>query len=349
MRAVSSARMILSASIALLLGPAPCVCASGLAANRDKRQDGASAIENGRHAFEVSDYSKATQVLLAAAAADPQNPEIHLLLAKTYYELQQHDSAIAAAERAVTLNPKSSVYHEWLGRAFGQKAEHAMWFSAIGLAKKTRKEFQIAVDLDERNFSAQQALIEFDCSAPGIVGGGEDKARVDIARVAALDEAEGYYGRGVCRREKKDFASADAEFTKALEAHPTSASLIYDIGDYAVRRQQGNRLLAIADAGEKVDPEDSRGEYYRAVGLILKNENLAEADRLLRTYLSHARVRADYPRLSWVHEWLGRLLEIQGNPEAARAEYESALKLDPKTKAAKEALKRMGKNPSSDD
>ncbi len=272
-----------------------------------------------------------------------------MLLAKTYYELQQHDSAIAAAERAVTLNPKSSVYHEWLGRAFGQKAEHAMWFSAIGLAKKTRKEFQIAVDLDERNFSAQQALIEFDCSAPGIVGGGEDKARLDIARVAALDEAEGYYGRGVCRREKKDFASADAEFTKALEAHPTSASLIYDIGDYAVRRQQGNRLLAIADAGEKVDPEDSRGEYYRAVGLILKNENLAEADRLLRTYLSHARVRADYPRLSWVHEWLGRLLEIQGNPEAARAEYESALKLDPKTKAAKEALKRMGKNPSSDD
>lgn len=314
--------------------------APSLAGNRN---DGAAAMDAGRRAYEISDYAKAVQLLQQAAADDPGNAEIELLLAKTYYEMQRHDGAIASADRAVFLAPNNSVYHEWLGRAFGQKAEHAMWFSAISLARKARKEFQTAVELDERNFSAQQALIEFDCSAPGIVGGGEDKARVEIARVAALDESEGHYARGVCRREKKDFAAADAEFTKALEAHPTSAALVYDMADYAVRRKQADRLLALADAGQKLAPEDPRGDYYRAVGLVLKNENLHGAEQLLRSYLKYARVRLDYPHLSWVHTWLGRSAEQQGNTEAAREAYEAAVKSDPKDKNAKEALKRLGK------
>lgn len=316
---------------------------------RHSRQDGSAPVDEARRAYEASDYAHAVELLQAASAHDPSNPEIKLLLAKSYFELQQQDAAIAAAEKAVALDPNNSVYHEWLGRALGQKAEHAMWFSAIGLAKRARREFQTAVDLDQRNFSAQQALIEFDCSAPGIVGGGEDKARVEIARVAALDEAEGHYATGVCRREKKNFADADAEFGMALDAHPTSAALLYDIGDYAVRRQQADRLLAIAAAGQKLAPGDPRGAYYRAVGLILKNENLPEAEELLRAYLVHQRVRSDYPHLSWVHEWLARSLEKQGKLEAARQEYEGAIKSDPKNKNAKESLKRLGKTPSSDD
>ena len=341
--------LFLSAALALWFASKPVPPLSVFASPaKEKRQDGSAAIDAGRRAYEASDYTGAIQALLAAAANDPRNPEIDLLLAKSYYESQQPDAAITRAEKAVALNPRNSSYHEWLGRAFGQKAEHVMWFSAISLAKKARREFQTAVELDQRNFSAQQALIEFDCSAPGIVGGGEDKARVEIARVAELDASEGYYARGVCRREKKDFAAADAEFTKALDTHPTSAALIYDIGDYAVRRQQADRLLAVAEAGKRLAPEDPRGDYYRAVGLILKNQDLAEAERLLRAYLDHARVRSDYPHLSWVRFWLGRSLEAQGSFGAAREEYEAALKSDPKDKNAKEALKRLGKLRPSD-
>ena len=82
-------------------------------------------FESGRQAYEASDYAKAAQLLQEAAAKDPQNAEIQLLLAKTYYEMQQHDAAIASAEKAVALEPQNSVYHEWLGRTYGEKAEHA--------------------------------------------------------------------------------------------------------------------------------------------------------------------------------------------------------------------------------
>ncbi|PYT39072.1 MAG: hypothetical protein DMG45_21235 [Acidobacteria bacterium] len=302
-----------------------------------------ASLEAGRHAYEASDYVKAVQALQAAAAKDPQNADVQLLLAKSYLELQQHDAAIKSAERAVAIDAQNSIYHEWLGRAYGEKADHASWFSAISLAKKTRKEFETAVQLDAKNFSARQALIEFDCSAPGLVGGGEDKALPQIQQLAEMDAAEGHYARGNCRRQKKDFAAADQEFTQALESNPKSAELIYDIGDYAVKRNQPERLLAVADAGEHVTPRDPRKKFYRGVALVLKKENPEEAERLLKDYAERAPTRSGYPRPSAAHAWMGRLFEDQNKMEEAALEFESALKLDPKNKMAQEALKRLKK------
>src|SRR6266853_4081133 len=237
--------------IAILL-----VASTAMAATNLKQDAG---FEEGRRAYEASDYVKAIQELKAAAAKDPQNGDVQLLLAKSYLELQQHDAAIKSAEKAVAIEAQNSIYHEWLGRAYGEKADHAGWFSAISLAKKTRREFEAAVQLDARNFSARQALIEFDCSAPGLVGGGEDKALPQIKQLAEMDAAEGHYAAGNCRRQKKDFAAADEEFAKALGSNPKSAGLIYDIGDYAMKHSQPDRLLAVASEGEKVAPADPRG------------------------------------------------------------------------------------------
>src|SRR5713101_5984178 len=236
-----------------------------LAANAKTKQG--DMLDVAREAFETSDYAKAVQVLQAAAAKAPQNGDIHLLLAKSYYELQEHDAAINSAERAVAIDPKRSVYHEWLGKAYGEKASHAMMFSAMSLARKTHKEFEMAVQLDERNFSAGQALVEFYCSAPGIVGGGEEKARPLMERMAALDAAEGHYAAGNCRRQKKDFVAADEQFGLALESNPKSADLIFDIGDYAMKHGQAERLGQVADIGQRVAPADVRGKFYRAVSL----------------------------------------------------------------------------------
>jgi tetratricopeptide (TPR) repeat protein len=311
-------------ALAVLLAVGSAVAAANL------KQD--AGLEAGRHAYEASDYAKAIQVLQAAAAKDPLNGDVQLLLAKSFLELQEHDAAIKSAEQAVSLDPQNSIYHEWLGRAYGNKAAHANWFSAISLAKKTGKEFETAVQLDGKNFSARQALIEFDCSAPGLVGGGEEKALPQIKKLAEMDAAEGHYATGNCRRQKKDFAVADAEFTKALESNPTSAELIYDIGDYAMKRSQPERLLAVADAGARVAPSDPRGDFYRGVALVLKKENPEEAERLLREYAKKAPKRSGYPRAATAHAWLGRLFENQNKTEDAAREYETRSNSTPKTK-----------------
>jgi tetratricopeptide (TPR) repeat protein len=301
------------------------------------------AIEAGLRAYTTGDYVKAVQILQAASKAEPNNAEIHLLLAKSFYEMEERDRAVSSAERAVALDPNSSLYHEWLGRTYGEKADHSGWFSALSLAKKARKEFATAVELNEQNFSAMQALIEFDCSAPGIAGGGEDKAAKEIEKIASLDKAEGHYARGNCRRQKKDFDVTDAEFTRALESNPKSVDLVYDIGDYAMKRDQADRLLAVVQAGQKLDPKDPRGPFYFAAAQILRGEKLAEAEKTVHEYLAKAPKRNGYPSPGMAHYWLGRLAETQKSREKAISEYETALKLEPKNRYAAEALKRVKK------
>src|SRR5262245_20479281 len=163
----------------------------------------ADAPPEAKALFASGEYAKAIEVLDRAAAARPGDGAVQHLLARSYFESEKFDKAISAAEKSVKLEPENSAYHELLGRAYGEKADRSGWFSALSLAKKARKEFASAVALDARNFSAMQAMIEFDCSAPAIAGGGEDQARPEIERLAALDAAEGHYAAGNCRRQKK--------------------------------------------------------------------------------------------------------------------------------------------------
>lgn len=302
------------------------------------------ALEAARQAYEASQYEKAAELLQAGAAGDPRNGEIYHLLTKCQLELGRFDAAVQSAERAATLAPGNSVYHEWLGRAYGEKADRASWFSALSLAKKTRKEFELAVQLDERNYAARQNLIEYYCRAPGIARGGEEKALPHIARLDALDPAEGHYARGNCRRQKKDFASADKEFTRALESNPKSAERIYDIGDYFFQGTRAEPLWMVAEAGAKAAPGDARQEFYRGAAYLLKNEKIEEAERLLRSYLARAPRRTGYPRPAAAHLLLGHACERLGRKADARREYQAVLRDDPKNREAQQALGRLGAN-----
>jgi tetratricopeptide (TPR) repeat protein len=304
----------------------------------------AGAIDAARQAFAKGDYHKAIEILRTATASDSNNSELFALLSRSYLQLDQYDGAVSSAEKAVALSPNNSEFHRILGEAYGAKADHSSMFSAYGLARKTQKEFIAATQLDPNNFEAMQNLIEYDCQAPGAVGGGEDKAQPLIQKLMSMDAAEGHYGAGICRSKKKDYATADSEVAKALESKPKTAKRVYDIGDYFLERKNAAELVAVADAGEHLAPEDPRGKFYRGVGLILQGKQPADAEKLLREYIATAPMHSDNPRPWTAHYWLGKLMESQKNRAGARSEYEAALKLEGKYKPAQEALKQLGNN-----
>jgi len=319
-----------SASLAGVALLAFCACASH-----------ADVPQEAKALFASGDYAKAIEVLNRAAASAPNDAAVQHLLARSYFESEQFDRAISAGEKSVKLEPRNSQYHELLGRAYGEKAGRSGWLSALSLAKKARKEFDTAVQLDERNFSAMQAMIEFDCSAPGIAGGGEDKARPEIQKLSSMDAAEGRYAAGNCRRQKKDYAAADAEFQKALVLHPQSVDLIYDIGDYYMKRDQAEGLAVVVKEGERAGSADPRGDLFRAVILVLQKQKPAESAKQIREYIARAPKRNNYPSKAMAHYWLGRIEENQNNASSARREYQEALNLEPKNRYANEALKRL--------
>jgi tetratricopeptide (TPR) repeat protein len=301
----------------------------------------AAVPEEARVAFTAGDYPKAIEILNRVAAAEPRDASVQHLLARCYFESEQYDRAISAAEASLAIEPDNSAYHELLGRAYGEKADHSGGFSALSLAKKARREFETAVRLDQHNFSVAQALIEYDCSAPGIAGGGEDKARPEIDKLRALDLAEGIYAEGNCRRQKKDFTAADEKFRKAIALHPKSADLLFDIADYYMKRNQPEQLKDALEAGQRLAPSDPRGPFFRAVVFAQRKENAAEASRVIREYIVKAPRRNNYPSKAMAHYWLGQILENENNADSAKREYQEALNLEPKNRFANEALKRL--------
>jgi tetratricopeptide (TPR) repeat protein len=300
-------------------------------------------IDSAKQAYAKGDYNKAIEILKNAAGGDPNNGALYEWLSRSYLQLDQYDAAVSAGEKAVALSPNNSETHRVLGEAYGAKADHASMMSAYSFARKTQKEFEAATQLDPHNFEAMQNLIEYDCAAPGMVGGGEDKAQPLIQKLMSQDAAEGHYATGNCRAQKKDYATTDAEFGKALESKPKNPERIYDIGDYFLQRKNTAQLLAVADAGEKLAPEDPRSKFYRATAFILQGQKLPEAQQLLHEYLQTAPMNSNYPRPWAAHYWLGQLEERRNNPSGARTEYEAALKLNGKYKPAQEALKQLGK------
>ena len=300
-----------------------------------------SPLSDAQRDYYAGRYNRAVDALNGAIGKSPEEAPLHFLLGQSYYELREYPRAIASLERAVELSPNSSEYHDWLGRAYGRKAEGSIFFSAITWAKKTHREFETAVKLNPNNFEAQRDLIRYEINAPGIAGGGDDKALKHIGDLEKLDSLEGQLARGEYMATKKRFPEADAVFQKILESNTDRVGVYYEVSDYYRDRQNVEKMdEAISDA-ERVAPDDRRLKFYRGELLVMKGKNPAEAEALLKSYLSTVPDNSDLPPHSAAFEWLGKLYESQGRVSEATEEYRRSLSLDPHNKVVEGELKRL--------
>ena len=142
--------------------------------------------------FNSGSYTNAIGTLQSALAGNSRNAEAQYWLGRSYYELRDYDNAAAAAEKSVALDAKNPVYHQWLGRIYGGKAgrDHSFF-----TARKVKREFEMAVQLNPSNISARRDLEEYCLEAPAIVGGSKDEAKAQVDAIAAIDPIEGQIGR----------------------------------------------------------------------------------------------------------------------------------------------------------
>src|SRR5260370_1525148 len=144
--------------------------------------------------------------------------EANTLVCRAYFMLEDWDRGISASELAVNLAPQNSLYPLWLGRIYGEKADRAGFMSAAGLAKKVRNEFERAVELDRKSWEARTDLAEFYLEAPGIVGGGKDKARAQADALASVKPAMAHYINGRIAGKTHDTPPPTRHYPPAL--HP---------------------------------------------------------------------------------------------------------------------------------
>jgi tetratricopeptide (TPR) repeat protein len=284
----------------------------------------------------------AISALQGRIQASPQDAEAHHLLSRAWLLVEKWDRAVEAAERAVALQTKSSEYHHWLGRAYGNKAEHCNPFCAAGLAGKVRAEFERAVELDAANVQARTDLAEYYMEAPGIMGGSKEKARMQAEQIAQRDPAAAAWVRARLAEKEKQFDIAEKEFRAALEASSSPAGAWLDLAGFYRRRGRWTDLEAAVSKAVAL-PKRSGGTLFEAASILFRaGRNFTGAVDMLRQYLNGEKKVCDAPAFR-AHYLLGSILEKQGDMQAAAAAYQASLALARDFDDPRKALKRVQK------
>jgi len=299
------------------------------------------SLADAQRDYNAGRYNRAIDATTSAIEKSPNDASLHFLLGQCYYQLGQFSNAAADLEHAVRLDPNQSMYHDWLGKAYGRKAEQSVFFSAMSWARKTHKEFETAVELNPSNFEAQRDLIRYEMNAPGIVGGGDDKAQKHIDELEKLDDLQGLLARGEFFATKRRTAEADAVFAKILESNSDHIGIYLETADYYRDRQNAEKMGKAIAAAEKIDADDRRLKFYKGIFFIIDGKNLTQAESLLKSYLNTVPNNTDLPPHAVAREWLGKLFESQKKFAESADEYRKSLALDPHNKGVEEALRRV--------
>src|SRR5438105_7382880 len=267
----------------------------------------------------------AIQVLQEKVAHSATDAEAYNLLCRAYFMLDDWDRAISACERAVKLEPRNSSYHLWLGRAYGEKADRTSFFSAAGIAKKVHVEFERAVELDPANWEPRTDLAEFYLEAPGMVGGGKDKARAQAQALTSLNPAMAHWVMGRIAEKNKDDAAAEREYRAAILASHGGAHSWLNL---ALFYRNTHRVDEMEQALHTLEtrPIDRPEALMDGASILLRSgRDYALGVRLLRRCLSSP--PAETAPVFKLHYLLGQLLEKQGDRQAAAEEYRASLAL----------------------
>ncbi len=254
---------------------------------------------------------------------------------------EKYKEAASAFERAVKADDASAVAHFFLGRAYGAQAQRANVLSQPSLARKTKREFDRAVQLDPSYVDAREGLFEYYVQAPGIMGGSKDKARAQVEEIRRLDAYRGGALAATLAGREKNWSQAAAEYERLTRQFPDSGAVWLALA-YAQGGQLGqwDAAFATIERMQKALPAWPVAHY--AVGRLAaeSGRQLDRGERALRTYLAST-PKTTEPQPAAAHYRLGMIAERRGQKDAARAEYQTAVTLDPKLGAARDALGKL--------
>jgi len=298
-----------------------------------------SAAVTARELLTSGRVDEAIETLQQQTTHSATDAESFNLLCRAYFMTGEWDRGIAACERARSLDPQKSLYSLWLGRIYGEKADRASFISAASLAGKVRTSFERAVELDPKSSEARTDLAEFYCEAPGIVGGGKDKARAQADALMPLNPARAHWVLARIAEKDRKPADAEREYRAAITASGSEARAWLDLANFF---RYANRLDEMEQAIRNLEssPVEHREALMHAAGILLRTaRDFPMATRLLRRYLTEGPVE-EGPAFQ-AHEMLGQLLEKQSDRRGAAEQYRAALALFRADRRAQEDLKRV--------
>lgn len=249
------------------------------------------ALELAEENYQATNYDAALRVI---EKGEPKIPGQWLLIGKAHFQMGHYREAIEALDQATKAAPNSSTDWNWLGKAYGKQAETGSKLAAFGRARRARDAFEKAVALDGGNLEAVDDLFEYYVEAPGMLGGGEDKAAklADTIRAKAPAKYETFQAR--LAQERKEVPAAERHWRKAAELVPGDVGAQVNLAKFLARNgklAESDQIFDKALATGKVSVK-----YERAKILAESKREPAKARQLLAEYLKADLTADDPPR-----------------------------------------------------
>ncbi len=288
-------------------------------------------------------YADAAVALETYSRINTVDPIAPYLLGRINIYEREPDRAVDWLELAVQLSPKTSVFHQWLGRAYALRLSMVNKARALFLARKVRPEFARAVSLDPGNVLARMDLVQYDVTAGTMLGGDQnalERARMQADEIVRLNPMRGQLAQGMIHEAEKRFSDAEGHYRGAAEAYPDSATPYQNLGALYLKLE---RYPEAADVYEHLVGRDPRDwSAYLQIGrtAALSGRDLGRGEEALKTYLDALPGEAR-PTLAGAHLALGQVYEQRGQRELAVREYTLAVELNPRLDEARDALARV--------
>lgn len=323
-------------------------------------------------------YKRAQAILTSRLKTNPNDARSYEELSKVSEAFAHWDEAIQQAEKAVSLGPKVPEFQAALADAIGSKLSGAQLgtFQKLSLARRFKKEAELAVQLDPNNVDASQDLMEFHLDAPGILGGDKKRAAELADHMVHVNPARGYLMKFEFAKHEKKNGELESLLKQAIDADPKSYEARMQAANFylgkgtlqqaeeharhvihiapgsvrgyttmaAVYAQQGRwkELDSMLAEAQRAVPDDLT-PFYQAANAILAGNGIQElprAEDYMRAYLAQPPEGAE-PSLAEAHWRLGLILDKEGHRDQAKQQLQQAVALNPALESAKKDLKRL--------
>jgi len=280
--------------------------------------------------------------VVGVSVADAQNAAALHLQARELLRRNDVAAALPLLEKCVAAEPANARHRQWLGRARGLQTAQKGIAAGIGGANKVKAEFEKAIELEPNNLEARHDLAVLYRVVPRLFGGSNAKAAEQVAIIRQKDPA-------LATQIEADFLARDKKPREAIAMHEKSIRLNparprphVSIAILYQGLKEWEKSFAALDRALALDPKYPIALYQLGRTASLSGAQLDRGEKALRTYLElPIRPELEYPPLASAHHRLGGILEKKGDRQAARAEYETALRIDPAHKDSRAALEDL--------